>query len=98
MANDEADILLENTQLRADLATAKQTVGSLQVQVTSLTAERNTLLPQVEAAVANVATLQANLNAATVERDSLKADNGRLQAQMNDFPRRVAIECARHGI
>lgn len=37
------DVLAENSQMTADLATAKQTIASLQGQVASLTSERNAL-------------------------------------------------------
>jgi septal ring factor EnvC (AmiA/AmiB activator) len=81
---DQTDVLAQLEQARADLATAKQTIGSLQGQINALTAER-------DSAKASVKTLESTVTALTRERDTLKAGE-------EDFNKRLAAEIARHGI
>jgi chromosome segregation ATPase len=95
---DQADVLAQFEQVKTDLATAKQTIGTLQGQVTSLEAEKATLTTTASEATTKAATLETNLSTATTERDALKAENATLQASMTDFNARVAAEIAKHGI
>jgi FtsZ-binding cell division protein ZapB len=81
---DQTDILAQCEQATADLKTAKQTIGTLQTQVTTLTGERDTA--------------KQNTAALTQERDSLKAENERLKGEQEDFNKRLSAELAKHGI
>ncbi|MEY2466755.1 MAG: hypothetical protein QOD03_1276 [Verrucomicrobiota bacterium] len=81
---DQTDILAQFEQTTADLKTAKQTIGTLQTQVTTLTGERDTA--------------KQNTAALTQERDSLKAENERLKGEQEDFNKRLSAELAKHGI
>ena len=95
---DQADVLAQLTQKTADLATAKQTIGSLSGQVTSLTAEKTNLESQLAEANGKVAQLQRDLTKLTGERDTFMADNARLTGEMADFNKRLATDLAKHGI
>lgn len=95
---DQADILAQNGQLTADLDTAKQTIGTLQGQVTALTTERDTARTDLATVTSEREAANTHLAALTQERDSLKAENATLQEQMADFNKRVATELAKHGI
>jgi FtsZ-binding cell division protein ZapB len=81
---DQADILAQFEQATADLNTAKQTIATLQSQITSLTTERDSA--------------KQSITALTQERDTLKAENDRLKSDKEDFSRRLAAELAKHGI
>lgn len=85
----------ENTQLTADLNTAKQTIGTLQGEITSLKAEKNTLATQLESAKSSAVTLQTNLNTVTGERDAL---TGEIAALKTSVDAKVAAALAKHGV
>ena len=97
-APDQVDIVAQNTQLHADLNTARQTIGTLQASVTSMTAERNTLRTQLDASNSNATALHAQVTTVTGERDAARTENGSLQVQMKDFNARLAAELSKHGI
>lgn len=81
---DQADILTEVANLRAQCATH-------QASIETLTKERDTIKSQLEAA-------NTNLAAVTSERDTLKTENAGLQTKMADFNKSVAAEVAKAGI
>jgi len=88
---DQADVLAQLTQANADLATAKQSIGIL-------TADKTTLQNQLAEANGKVTALTSDVTKMTGERDMLKAENTRLTGEMADFNKRLATELAKHGI
>ena len=95
---DQADVLAQLTQAHADLATAKQSIGTLGSQVTSLTADKTSLQTQLTEANGKITTLTSDVTKLTGERDTLKAENTRLSGETADFNKRLATELAKHGI
>ncbi len=91
-------MLAQLTQATADLNTAKQTIGTLQGQVTSLTTEKTNLETQLGEAKSGATSLQTTVTTLTGERDTLKTENTRLTGEMADFNKRLATELAKHGI
>ncbi len=90
-STDQADILAQNAQLVTDLATAKQTIGTLQGQVTTATAATAASDAALIAARAANVLSESNLATANAEIVTLKASQ-------TEFDKRVAAELAKHGI
>jgi chromosome segregation ATPase len=102
---DQSEIVALNDQLKADLATAKQTIGTLQKQVDAEKASNATLTGEVSTLKKNLtdsqaATTKANSDLATItsERDTLKATNAELSAKEQDLEKRTAAKVAALGI
>jgi chromosome segregation ATPase len=88
---DQSDILAQNAQLTADLATAKQTIGSLQTQISALATERDNLS-------AEKAKFTGELSAATSEHERLKTENDSLKAEKQTLDKAIATKLAALGI
>src|ERR1700692_1414153 len=95
---DQSDILKANEALTKDLSAVRGELETAKATILTLTGERDQHKAAAEKATATSGERDNSLSVITRERDALKADNDKLKASQEEFDKKVAAECLKHGV